>query len=173
MKILKFKKLSSTQEKAKELIKENKNNSSWIVIFSKEQTKGKGRKGNKWYSPEGGLYFSIILPPFKIKKLENLTILTAYIIAKKLKDNFNLEPLIKLPNDILINGKKICGILTENTILGERVASSIIGVGINTNLESFPKELKNKATSLKIETKKEVDNEKLLREIITELKKNF
>jgi len=170
MKILEFEKLESTQKKAKEIAKEAE---PWTVIVAKEQTGGYGRKGNFWYSPKGGLYFSVILPKTKIEDLQILTILAAFCVAKILKEDFKLEPFIKLPNDVYVNGKKICGILTENIIFGREVKNSIIGIGLNTNIEKFPKDLENIATSIKIELKKEVDNKKLLKKILEELKEKL
>lgn len=171
MKILKFKKISSTQEKAKELTK--KRVESWTIVLAKEQTKGIGRKGNFWYSPKGGLYFSIILPKSTLEEIELLNILAAFVVAKVIKEEFSLEPYIKLPNDVYLNNKKICGILTENIILGEKVNFSIMGIGLNTNICKFPQELKNKATSLRIELGKRVNDQKIFEKIIEELKGLF
>jgi BirA family biotin operon repressor/biotin-[acetyl-CoA-carboxylase] ligase len=170
MKILEFEKLESTQKKAKEIVKEAE---PWTVVLAKEQKGGYGRKGNFWYSPRGGLYFSVILPETKIEDLQILTILAAFCVAKILKEDFNLEPFIKLPNDVYVNGKKICGILTENIIFGKEVKNSIIGIGLNTNIEKFPKDLENVATSIKIELKKEVDNKELMKKIFEELKEKL
>jgi BirA family biotin operon repressor/biotin-[acetyl-CoA-carboxylase] ligase len=170
MKILEFEKLESTQKKAKEIAKEAE---SWTVVLAKEQTEGYGRKGNFWYSPKGGLYFSVILPKTKIEDLQILTILAAFCVAKILKEDFKLEPFIKLPNDVYVNGKKICGILTENIILGKEVKNSIVGIGLNTNIEKIPRDLENVATSIKIELKKEVDNKELLKKIFEELKEKL
>jgi BirA family biotin operon repressor/biotin-[acetyl-CoA-carboxylase] ligase len=78
-----------------------------------------------------------------------------------------------LPNDVCVNSKKICGILTENMIFGKEVKNSIIGIGLNTNIEKFPKDLENIATSIKIELKKEVDNKELLEKILEELKEKL
>jgi len=168
MKIKKYKTVSSTNETAKKISKPE----SWQVILAEEQTAGYGRKGNTWFSPKGGLYFSVILPKSKIEDLQTLTILAAFIVAKVLKDDFNLEPFIKLPNDILINGKKIAGILTEN-IVGEEIKLSVMGIGLNTNIESFPKDLEKIATSLKIELGKTVDNEEILRKILKGLEEQL
>ncbi|MFA5729612.1 MAG: biotin--[acetyl-CoA-carboxylase] ligase [Candidatus Paceibacterota bacterium] len=170
MQIEKFKIISSTNKKAKEM--SNLGVAPWTVIVSEVQENGYGRKGEAWYSPLGGLYFSIILPRGNIEDLQTITILAAFIVAKVIKESFNIEPLIKLPNDVLLNGKKICGILTEN-VIGSEVKLSVIGIGINTNIESFPNELKDIATSLKMELGHEVDNNVLLEKIITELKNQF
>jgi BirA family biotin operon repressor/biotin-[acetyl-CoA-carboxylase] ligase len=170
MKILEFEKLKSTQKKAKEIAKNSK---PWTVVLSKEQTGGYGRKGNFWYSPRGGLYFSVILPKTKIEDLQILTILAAFCVAKILKEDFNLEPFIKLPNDVYVNGKKICGILTENIIFGKEVRNSIIGIGLNTNIDQFPEDLKKIVTSVKIELNKKVENEEILKKILNEIKEKL
>jgi len=186
MEIKYFSQLKSTNQKAKEL--SSKEAKPWLVVVAEKQTAGYGKEKVPWFSPQGGLYFSIILPKSKIEDLQTLTILAAWISAKVIKDNFNLEPLIKLPNDVLLNGKKVCGILTENVIgastcsaptlsrverVGKDVKSSVIGIGLNTNIEKFPKELENIATSLKIELGKEVDNEEILKKILKGLKKQL
>jgi len=166
MKILEFEKLKSTQKKAKEIAKEAE---PWTVVVAKEQTGGYGRKGNFWYSPKGGLYFSVILPKTKIENLQILTIMVAFCIAKVLKENFDLEPFIKWPNDIYVNGKKVCGVLIENFVLGEEIKNSIVGIGLNTNIKEFPKDLREKATSLEQELKKEINQNEILYKILKEL----
>ena len=170
MKILNFKELASTNQKAKDLAAEGIE--PWTVVTAEEQTAGYGKEKVHWFSPKGGLYFSIILPKSKIEDLQTLTILAAFIVAKTLKDNFSLEPLIKLPNDVLLNGKKVCGILTEN-IIGEDIKLSVIGIGLNTNIEKFPKELENIATSLKIELGREIGNEEILKQIVEGIKEQL
>lgn len=170
MQIEKFKFINSTNKKAKEL---SLNGAlPWTVVIAEEQEKGYGRKGEAWYSPKGGLYFSIILPKGDIDDLQTITILAAFIVAKIIKESFNIEPLIKLPNDVLLNNKKICGILTEN-VIGNDIKLSVIGIGIDTNISVFPIELKDIATSLKIETGKEVDNEELMKKIVIGLESQF
>jgi BirA family biotin operon repressor/biotin-[acetyl-CoA-carboxylase] ligase len=170
MQIEKFKFINSTNQKAKEM--SGKGALPWTVVVAEEQESGYGRKGEPWYSPQGGLYFSIILPRGEIDDLQTLTVLAAFVIAKTIKEDFNIEPLIKLPNDVLLNGKKICGILTEN-IIGDEVKSSVIGIGINTNMPGFPFELKDVATSLKIELGQKINNQELMKKIITGLKDQF
>ena len=165
-----YKTLKSTNLKAKELAK--KGAEPWTVVVAEEQKAGYGRKGAAWLSPRGGLYFSIVLPKSNIDDLQTLTILAAFITAKVIKDNFGLEPFIKLPNDIWINGKKVCGVLTEN-VIGKEVKLSVMGIGLNTNIEKFPEDLENIATSLKIELGKEVDNKKILEQIVEGLKEQL
>jgi len=186
MKIISYKVVSSTNLKAKELAKQN--DEPWTVILAEKQTTGYGRKKAPWFSPKGGLYFSVILPKSKVEEgklssppfavareiedLQTLTILAAFIVAKVIKDNFQLEPFIKLPNDVWVNQKKVAGILTEN-VIGRQIKLSVIGVGLNTNIGKFPKELENIATSLKIELGRKVDNKKILEQIIKGLKEQL
>ena len=169
-KIIIFETLDSTNIKAKELASQGAK--PWTVVRAVKQKEGYGKKGSGWFSPEGGLYFSVILPKSSTDDLQAFTILAAYIVAKEIKETFNAEPLIKLPNDVYLNGKKICGILTEN-IIGSDVKSSVMGIGLNTNTEKFDPELENTATSLKIELKREIDNEALLGQIIEGLRKTL
>jgi BirA family biotin operon repressor/biotin-[acetyl-CoA-carboxylase] ligase len=168
--IIKFNSLSSTNLKAKELIANH--NHDWTVIVSEEQVSGHGKQESQWYSPLGGLYFSIILPKANIKDIQIITILSSFVVAENVKNKYHVEPMIKLPNDVYINNKKFCGILTENIISGDDIFS-VIGIGINTNIDNFPEELKNKTTSLSIELGEKIDNEELLIEIISGLKKYF
>lgn len=165
-----FLKLESTSQKLKELVKEGA--APWTAVVAKEQTAGHGKEKRFWHSPEGGLYFSIALPESQIDDLQTLTILAAFIVAKTIKENFNLEPFIKLPNDVYLNQKKVCGILTEN-IIGNKVKFSIMGIGLNTNIDKMPKDLENTATSLKIELGREVDNEEIIKTVIKELKEQL
>jgi BirA family biotin operon repressor/biotin-[acetyl-CoA-carboxylase] ligase len=170
MQIERFKSIDSTNKKAKEM--SNAGSLPWTVVVSEIQENGYGRKGEAWYSPLGGLYFSVILPRGEINDLQTLTILTAFVVAKIIKEDFKVEPLIKLPNDVLLNGKKICGILTEN-IIGNEVKASVIGIGLDTNISDFPLELESIATSLEIELGRKIDNEELMQKIIMELKNQF
>lgn len=176
----KFDNLDSTSVKAKELAASGA--APWTVVLAEKQEMGYGRKGNAWYSPEGGLYFSVILPKSNIDDLQIMTILAAFSVAKTIKEQFGVEPFVKLPNDVYLNGKKICGILTENVIsapLGDArpegggdIKSSVIGIGINTNISYFPDDLAT-ATSLKIEMGKAIDNNVILEQSISQLQQIF
>ena len=170
MQIQKFKTLNSTNQKAKELAR--KGAEPWTIILTEEQSAGYGKEKVPWFSPKGGLYFSIILPKSTIEDLQTLTVLAAFIVAKVIKENFSLEPLIKLPNDVRLKEKKVAGILTEN-IIGKEVKVSIIGIGLNTNIDRLPRDLEDIATSLKIELCKKVDNKKLLKEIVLGIKEQL
>lgn len=166
-------KTESTQTIAKELARQEAE--PWTIIIADEMTGGYGKIHGKeraaWYAPKGGLYFSIILPKSNIDDLQTLTILAAFIVAKTIK-NFQVEPFIKLPNDVYLNQKKVCGILVEN-IIGKEVKSSVMGIGLDTNIKKFPKELENIATSLQLELGKKVDNKLILEEIVNGLKEQL
>jgi BirA family biotin operon repressor/biotin-[acetyl-CoA-carboxylase] ligase len=168
MKIEKYKTLKSTSSFAKKI----ESPQAWQVIWAQEQTEGYGREKALWFSPKGGLYFSIVLPKSEIEDLQTLTILAAFVIAKTIKESFDLEAFIKLPNDVFVNQKKVAGVLTEN-IIGKEIKFSIMGIGLNTNIESFPKNLERTATSLKIELGKQIDNEMLLKQIVKGIKKQL
>jgi len=135
--------------------------SEWTVVTAKRQTKGRGKPGSSWFSPDGGLYFSVILKPRKNSAdLSPVTLLAAEAVASVIKAE------IKPPNDLMIKSKKVCGILTEKV-----KDALIVGVGLNVNIEKFPDELA--ATSLYLENNKKYDPDQLLSEIIIELKNRY
>ena len=119
MKIHHFKKVSSTNDVAKEIALKGERN---FVVVADEQTKGKGRMGREWLSPIGGLYFSIVT-----KKNSLLPLISGVAVANSLK-NFGLNPVLKWPNDVIVGNKKISGILIE--CLDD---FAIVGIGININ----------------------------------------
>lgn len=167
--IIEFEELASTNAKAKELALAGA--APWTVVVAKKQVGGYGRKGNAWFSPEGGLYFSAVLPKSNLADLQILTIMAAFCVARAVKEKFGVEPMIKLPNDVYLNGKKICGVLTENIICGE-IKSSILGIGVNTNISTFPAELAL-ASSLARELSQPIDNDAVLVQIISQLQDVF
>lgn len=148
--IICYNKLSSTNEKAKEIAK--KCNREKIIVLAEMQTQGKGRMNRKWVSPEGGIWLSLILRP-RIRPNENfkLTFIMSSAIAETINSMYKLNAKIKWPNDILVNNKKLCGILTEINTKGDTTFFIVIGVGINANidLEDFPNALQQSLTSLK------------------------
>ncbi len=125
-----------------------------LVIIGEEQTGGKGRLGRTWVSPAGeAVYFSFLLrPSFAAQHASALTLVMGLSVAQAIRETIALPAEIKWPNDIVINGKKICGILTEAQLGGNgKMDFVVIGVGINVNNGAFPAELADKATSLKKE----------------------
>lgn len=165
-KFFRFKTVDSTNNVARKLAEKGFEK---VVVIAETQTNGRGRYGRTWFSPKGGLWFSIILKP-KINPNEafKLSFLTALSIAKAIKELYNLEATIKWPNDILVNGKKVCGILSETKIKNEELEFIILGIGVNANIpaESFPKELRDTSTSLKILLGKNISTTILLQEIL-------
>jgi BirA family biotin operon repressor/biotin-[acetyl-CoA-carboxylase] ligase len=168
MKILEFEVLESTQKKAFEIAK--KNFKPKTVILAKRQAGGIGRKGDFWWSPEGGLWFSIILPKISPEKLEIFTNLLSFLIAKVIFEETGEKIFIKFPNDLYFHEKKIGGVMVQNKICGKNQVS-VAGIGIDTNVKEFPENLKDKATSIFLETKKEIDNKKFLKKILKEIEK--
>ncbi|MFC4410941.1 biotin--[acetyl-CoA-carboxylase] ligase [Chungangia koreensis] len=131
------------------------------VVISEEQTAGKGRLARNWSSTKGkGIWMSIILRPDIPPQLApQFTLVAAVAITRAIADETGVTPSIKWPNDLLINGRKCTGILTELQAEADRVQSIILGIGVNVNqtTEDFPDELKSIATSLKIEIGNDVD----------------
>ena len=159
-KIHHFKSLTSTQDKAKEFAKKGLSN---IVILADIQTKGRGRFKRKWHSDKGGLWFSILINPKHIERPQYLTFIAAVAVAITIKKT-GINAKIKWPNDIHFNDRKICGILTEG-ILGKENYFSI-GIGVNINQKTFPKEIKTTATSLRILKNKNFDKNNIMEEIL-------
>ena len=163
-----FKEVASTNTVAKFLSMHNVANGT--VVISEKQTQAKGRSGKSWESPLGGVWLSIILKPdVDQSKFPMITLATGVAVAKTLEKVGVENPEIKWPNDIMINGKKVCGILTEAIAKFNTVENVIIGVGIDANLEvsQFPEELQSGTTTLKEELKRE-GNENLLIKIFLE-----
>lgn len=146
------------------------------VIIAETQTGGRGRVGRGWFSPKGGVWFSIILrPEVGPEDALRLTLTTAVAVARVIKKTLRLNCEIKWPNDVLIKGKKVCGILTEMTTSGKIVEFVVLGVGINANVsvDSFPEHLRNSATSLKEELGEEVSRERFLQALLEELERYY
>lgn len=169
-KIIYYETIESTNKIAKERAK--KGAPDGTIIIAEEQTAGKGRLGREWYSPKGrGLWFSLVVRPNILPtEVHYLTIISSLAILKAIR-GLGLEADIKWPNDIIIKGKKVCGILSELDSKNEMVNFAIIGIGINVNQEYFPQHLNKKATSLKIELGKEIDRILLLKDIIVNINK--
>ncbi|MBO8170741.1 MAG: biotin--[acetyl-CoA-carboxylase] ligase [Bacillaceae bacterium] len=163
-----FKQLESTQIVAHQLADQGETEGT--IVIADEQTGGRGRLGRVWHSPPGtGIWMSLILKPnIPLKMAPQLTLLTAVAVARAInRVATDLDVNIKWPNDILINRKKICGILTELNAESDRIHYLVIGIGINVNAgpETFPHELKKLATSLKAESRRSFSRARLVREI--------
>jgi BirA family biotin operon repressor/biotin-[acetyl-CoA-carboxylase] ligase len=148
-----------------------------VVVFAESQTKGRGRLGRVWMSPtHKGLWFSILLrPELRPQAATQLTIASATALRRAIKSVTGLLPDIKWPNDLLIGGKKVAGILTEMSAEPDRVRHVILGIGVDVNLEAgeFPAELKKIATSLRIEAGEKISRAELATAILQELEKDY
>lgn len=147
------------------------------IVIADEQVSGKGRADRSFHSKKDeGIWMSLILRPDILPyEAPQLTLLTATILAQVFDQYENINPQIKWPNDILINGKKVSGILTEMQAEQDKVLYVVIGIGINVNqnIESFPLELQPKVTSLSIENKKPINLTSLIQEIIQLFEEKF
>jgi BirA family transcriptional regulator, biotin operon repressor / biotin---[acetyl-CoA-carboxylase] ligase len=143
------------------------------VVVAEEQTQGRGRMQRAWHSPPGAnIYTSIILrPDFEPARAPQLSIASGVAVAETLNHYCPGRIQLKWPNDVLISGKKICGILAQMKISGSTIDFVVLGIGINVNIHlgQFPQEIKNIATSLAIETKQEV----LRQDVIISLYENM
>lgn len=170
--ILFFEEIDSTQEEAKRRL-QNGEEPNGTLIITDFQTNGKGTKSRKWYaSKENNIMMTIMLQTnWKMEKIEGLTVTIAQAIATAIKELYGYELKIKEPNDLFLNGKKICGILTQATTREEKVTHLIIGIGFNVNEEYFSDEVKEIATSLKKEYKKTFNREEIIVNIMEKMEK--
>ncbi len=144
-----------------------------VVVFAESQTKGRGRLGRKWISPNRkGLWFSILLrPDMRPQETTQLTVASATALRRAIVSETKLQPEIKWPNDILIGGKKVAGILTELSAELDKVRHVILGIGVDVNLDAaeLSADLKKIATSLKIESSEKISRAELATAILREL----
>lgn len=151
--IIRYEHTGSTNEDARRLALEGAQEGTVVVADS--QSAGKGRRGRNWDSPAGcNLYFTLLLKPdFAPDKASMLTLVMALSVIQALEGQTGSEMdfAVKWPNDIVVNGRKLCGILTEMTLNKNVIESLVIGVGVNVNQKEFPKELADTATSLLLE----------------------
>ncbi len=168
-------KVDSTNNLAKEYAK--KSNKEGLVIVADSQSGGRGRTGKSWHSPpETGVYLSVILKPdIKPEYLSFITLVAGVSAASTINEFCHRKANLKWPNDVLINNKKVCGLLCEMTQKQESCLSVIVGIGINANqmMEQFPEDLKNKATSLKMVNGSSTNRLTLIRSLLTNLDREY
>ena len=166
-----FSELDSTNRYLKELAKDGAKEGT--VIIANKQSAGRGRLGRSFFSPEGtGIYMSILLRPnMELQKSVRITSMAAVAVARAIEKVSGIETKIKWVNDIFLNGKKVCGILTESGIhtTTGTLEYAVLGIGINVGNIQFPEELKEIATSICNECNHTVQREKLIAEILKEL----
>ena len=160
--------VGSTNTRLKELARQGAPHGA--VAAALEQTGGRGRLGRSFSSPPGGLYLSILWrPEFPPEKASRLSCAGALAACAAIEEVCGVSPDIKWPNDLLLGGKKISGILTEASWQGEGRSFVIVGTGINVNTRSFPEELRDIASSLYLETGKSWELERLASAFIARL----
>lgn len=162
--IHRFEKVESTNDIAKKLAEEGA--SEGTVVVASEQTKGRGSRGRVWLSPPGAnLLVSVIFRPnLPLERLGELAFVASVAVAGTLRDCCGLEPRIKWPNDVQVDGLKISGIIVEAA-----KGAAILGVGINVNWTELPEEIASTATSIALEVGRPVDMEIVLKAFLADL----
>ena len=153
--------VDSTNEYAKRIMNEAPEGT---VVIADVQTAGKGRMGRRWFSPEGGIWMSVVLDGCD----GGLIPLAAGVAICEAFQPYGIDLGIKWPNDVLLKGKKIAGVLVD--VIEER---TIMGIGINLNVREFPDELKEKASSILIETNKHLDAQDLYHDLCRAIEDNY
>ncbi|PKR85884.1 biotin--[acetyl-CoA-carboxylase] ligase [Heyndrickxia camelliae] len=147
------------------------------LVIAEEQTNGRGRLARVWHSPKyTGIWMSLVLrPKLPPAKAPQFTLIAAVAVAQAIEDVCKISPDIKWPNDLLLNGKKITGILTELQADSDKIDAIIMGIGMNVNQKEadFPIELHDIATSLAIETGKEISRSNLVKRLLENLEKYY
>ncbi|UCC60421.1 MAG: biotin--[acetyl-CoA-carboxylase] ligase [Dehalococcoidia bacterium] len=163
--------VSSTQDIAREAAVKGAHEGTTIV--AEEQTKGRARLGRTWINPPGVVAVSIILHP-EMSQLTRLTVMASLATSQCIEKATGLKTSIKWPNDVLINGKKVSGILIESALRGQAVDWAVVGIGININFDpkSFP-EIADIATSLSAELGREVSQLQVLLHLLDEMEQLY
>ncbi len=146
-----------------------------VVVFAESQTRGRGRLGRKWVSPAGlGLWFSVLLrPQLPVNAMTQITLMAATAVARAIRVQTGLVPQIKWPNDILINGRKVVGILTELSAEMDQVRYVIVGIGVDVNVLNFPPELLEIATSLSLAAGRSFVRAEIAAALLRELDRDY
>ena len=165
--ILFFQEVSSTMDEA--MRRAERGTEEGTVVVAETQTASRGRQGRSWVSRSGNLYFSVVLYP-TLQTLPHLNSLCGVAVVRAITHISGLKPRIKWPNDVLLEGKKVAGILVESAIAGDEVRHSIIGIGINVALDADEiDELAGAAIGLNQASAGDIPREELLREILQQL----
>lgn len=171
-KVVRYAAVSSTMDAARDLAIGGAEEGT--VVLAEKQTGGRGRLGRRWLAPPGtSILMSIVLRP-PIEKLTALNMVAALAVARAIEQATGLEARIKWPNDVLIDSRKVCGILLETDIARDKVNWVIVGIGLNVNLDvaALP-EMPTPPTSLSTALGRKVDKEELLRALLLQLDKLY
>lgn len=168
-KLFVFDSIDSTNACAKTLAEAGTEEGS--VVISEFQTQGRGRQGRPWKAePESNLLFSTLLRPRLSKEQAGILTFFAAVSVANAVERLTGQPVeCKWPNDLMLNGKKLCGILLENSVQKDSIAYSVIGIGLNVNQKSFDNDLASSATSLFKETGKRLDRKKIFQSALAEM----
>ncbi|MCD5406832.1 MAG: biotin--[acetyl-CoA-carboxylase] ligase [Desulfotomaculum sp.] len=162
---------NSTNEAAKKLARQGAEQGT--VVVAEQQSSGKGRMGRHWHSAAGAdVLFSIILyPEISLAEIPQISMLAVVAIAKAVEKVCAVQAGIKWPNDLLVNGQKLCGVLVEMAAEADRVRYVVLGIGINVNSLplQWPEEIRSKTTSLRAECGQEVSRVKLIQAVLEAL----
>lgn len=170
-----FQEIDSTNNRAKALAAEGYPEGT--VVVADMQTAGRGRRGRSWYSPSSeGIYMSVILRPvLPLHEISRISLLTAVAVAETLEEELNLPARIKWPNDILINNKKVAGILSEAVTDMDGIEYIVVGIGVNINnqLQDFPSDFRIAATSARVEAAPSLSRVKVLQALLERLESRY
>ncbi|MBO5328688.1 MAG: biotin--[acetyl-CoA-carboxylase] ligase [Clostridia bacterium] len=168
MKIINLPVVNSTNDWCK-----HNDNGEDLIVIARTQTTGRGTKGRNFISDEGGIYLSTLkrYKNFLAKNAFKILINSCVAVCKTLQ-SLDITPVIRWSNDVLVNGKKICGTLIENTFQGDKITRSIVGIGLNVN-NKIPPSLKDIAVSIESILGKSVSLDKILQTLISNLQNEY
>jgi BirA family biotin operon repressor/biotin-[acetyl-CoA-carboxylase] ligase len=142
------------------------------AVVAETQTGGKGRRGRSWVSPRGNLYLSVVLrPAVPVYKAPLITLMGAVAVASAIRKHLGVPAAIKWPNDILITGKKVSGLLTEMSAEPDRIRHIVLGVGVNVNMDlrTLPPDIRSRSTTLAAAAGRSIDRTGFLKALLAEL----
>ena len=168
-----FSRIDSTNQYAKRIAEEGAPDGT--LIIADEQTAGKGRSGRTWVTPPAeAIAFTLLLrPELSPDRISMVTLVMGLAVTNAVNSLYGVSAGIKWPNDVVIKGRKLCGILTEMSAEVRQVNYIVIGVGINANLTSFPEEIREIATSLKLELGRDINRAELIARVMTEFERLY
>ena len=169
-----YREVDSTQELAKKLA--TKGSKEGTLVIAETQTAGKGRRNRNWLSPEGGIYLSIILrPEVSPSRAQIMALLAGLAAANTIRKLYDLKAELKWPNDILVNDRKVGGVLIEIAAEPDLINWLVVGIGLNANTKSasLPRELRTTAVSLEEEYGRKIPRVELVRKLLEEVEQLY
>ena len=168
-----FSRIDSTNQYAKRIAEEGAPDGT--LVIADEQTAGKGRSGRTWVTPPAeAIAFTLLLrPELSPDRISMVTLVMGLAVTNAVNSLYGVSAGIKWPNDVVIKGRKLCGILTEMSAEVRQVNYIVIGVGINANLTSFPEEIREIATSLRLELSRDINRAELIARVMAEFERLY